>query len=116
MKTPNWKPQTICTQDGYTIVLSFEAEDTDARTHFTGEYPNCGWTEEQYEPIKNFYWFVAKVTAFKGSIEAGSAYLGGNAYSCLKEVLKGEGGLLGGYFPQLMKEAIEEANKALFNF
>ena len=109
MKTPNWQEQTICKRDGFTIKLSFEEEHEDAREHFIGF---CGWSEEEYKPITSYYWFCAKVTAYKGTIECGSAYLGGNAYKSLRDALgtNPEENGLGGYMPQLIDEAIEEAH------
>jgi hypothetical protein len=58
---------------------------------------------------------TAKVTAYKGVIECGSAYLGGNAHKTLREVLGSntEEDGLGGYMPQLIEEAIEEAHTNL---
>lgn len=112
MKTPYWLVQTICTQEGFTLKLSFEKEDMDPRDHFLNV---CGWSKEQYSEVKNLYWFTAKVTAYKGKIECGSAYLGGNAYKTLKEVLGDnpqETGL-SGYMPQLIEEAIDDAKENL---
>jgi len=112
MKTPDWKEQTICKRDGFTIKLSFEEEHQDAKTHFISE---CGWSEAEYKPIAPYYWFCAKVTAYKGVIECGSAYMGGNAYKNLKQVLGYNPELngLSGYMPQLIDDAIEEAHKNL---
>ena len=109
MKTPNWQEQTICKRDGFKIVLSFEDEDQDPKKHFIDF---CGWSEDDYKPIANYYWFCAKVTAFKGKIECSSAYLGCNAYKNLKDVLGAnpEESGLSGYMPQLIDEAIEQAH------
>lgn len=109
MRTPNWQDQTICKRDGFKIILSFKDEYQDAKTHFINE---CGWPDEDYKPIANYYWFCAKVTAYKGIIECGSAYLGGNAYKNLKDALgtNPEENGLGGYMPQLIDEAIEQAH------
>jgi hypothetical protein len=109
MKTPDWQEQTICKRDGFNIKLSFLAEDVSPRYHYTVE---CGWSEDDFEDLDtNFYWFTAKVTAYKGSIECGSTCLGGNAYKNLKEALgtNPEENGLGGYMPQLIAEAIENA-------
>jgi hypothetical protein len=112
MNTPNWQEQTICKRDGFTIKLSFEEEHEDAKSHFIDF---CEWAEEDYKPISKYYWFIAKVTAYKGVIECGSAYLGGNAYKNLKQVLGNnpEEDGLGGYMPQLIEEAIERAHSNL---
>lgn len=109
MKIPDWQERTICKRDWFKIVLSFEAEDEDPKTHFIA---SCGWSEDEYKPIANYYWFCAKITAYKGVIECGSAYLGGNAYKTLGEVLgtNPEETGLSGYMPQLIDEAIEAAH------
>ncbi len=75
----------------------------------------CGWSKDQYYEIRNLFWFTAKVTAYMGKIECGSAYLGGNAYKTLKEVLGDnpqETGL-SGYMSQLIEEAIDDAKANL---
>ncbi len=107
MKTPIWKSETIHKDDDFTYVLSFEEEFIDPHYHFTVE---CKWEEEQYSNIKNFYWFCSKITAYKGKIECGSAYLGGNCYKDKKDVMgAGLDTMLGGYAPQMIEEAREEA-------
>ena len=112
MKTPYWIDQTICTQEGFIIKLLFEKEDIDPKEHFLNV---CGWSKEQYLGVKNLYWFTAKVTAYIGRLECGVAYLGGNAYETLEEVLGDnpqETGL-SGYMPQLIEEAIDDAKANL---
>lgn len=116
MKTPVWQDQILATVDGFKMVLSFESEDhIDPRNHFINE---CEWTPEQYLEVKNFYWFTAKITAFKGSIACGSAYLGANCYKNLKGVMSHGGNgeiscVLGGYAPQMIDEALEDAKRNL---
>ena len=112
MKPPDWQQQTICRRDGFKIVLSFEYEDEDSKKHFIDF---CGLSEEEYKPIANYYWFCAKVTAFKGKIECASVYLGGNAYKTLMDALgtNPEETGLSGYMPQLIDELIEEAHTNL---
>lgn len=108
MKTPSWKNQNLGIYNGFRIELHFHAEDQCMRDHFINM---CEWSEDEYKPIKNFYWFVAEVVAFKGSINCGSAFLGGNCYKNLKDVMQ-DGkpeNVLGGYLPQMIEEAIEEA-------
>lgn len=112
MKIPNWQEQTICKREGFTLKLSFLEEDMNSHYYFITE---CGWSKEDYKTIAAYYWFTAKVTAYKGVIECGSAYIGGNAYKNLKEVLSDnpeENGLCG-YIPQLIDEAIEDAHTNL---
>ena len=112
MKTPTWKDQPITTIDGFKLILSFEPDnDIDPRHHFTTE---CGWTTAEYNTIKDYYFFTAKVTAYKGSIECGSAYLGACCYKNLKDVMHTNiENVLGGYAPQMCEEAVTEAKEAL---
>lgn len=115
MKTPTFQDQNLGTFEGFKVVLSFEEEHLNAKDHFMGE---CGWSKEEYSSIKNYYWFTAKVTAYKGSIECGSAYLGACCHENLKSIMnplgcKSLGHVLGGYAPQMIEEAIEEAKAAL---
>jgi hypothetical protein len=103
MRTPNWKEVKLKSSVGFDITLSFQEEDSDARHEFID---GCGWTSEEYATIKNHYWFCVKVAASVGGVEFGTSYLGGNAYTSLKEVIDTE---LGGYLPQLIDEAVDEA-------
>lgn len=110
-KVPVMAERKVAEQDGFTITLSFEDEDMNMRDHFVNQ---CEWTEEQYNEIKKYYWFVAKVTAYKGTIKCGCAFLGGCCYKTLKDVLGSDiNTMLGGYMPQLIEEAVEDANKAM---
>ena len=112
-KTPIWAERKVAEQDGFTITLSFEDEDMNMRDHFIND---CGWPADQFNEIKNYYWFTAKVTAYKGTIKCGCTYLGACCYKTLKDVLGSDTStMLGGYLPQLIEEAIEEANEALAN-
>lgn len=112
MKTPDWKPQNIGIIDGFKIVLDFEKEHMCPKSHFVNE---CGWSDDEYNEIKNYYWFSAKVITYKGVIECGSAYLGGCCHKNLKCVMgdKKLENILGGYLPQLIEEAIDEAKASL---
>jgi len=117
MKTPNWKPVTLAIKDGFKIVLEFEEEiDLNPKKHFIED---CGWPSIEYSTISNFYWFVAKITAYKGVIECGSSYLGACCYQNKKDVVNPiKGGFkldncLGGYAPQMVEEAVEEAKRNL---
>lgn len=112
MSNQLWKPKVIGEFSGFTIVLSFEPEHMNMRNHFINE---CEWSEEQFNEIKNFKWFIAKVTAYKGSIECGSTYLGGNCDKSLKDVM-GDGkveNILSGYMPQMIEDVVQEAEAAL---
>ena len=116
MRNPQWKERRICEKDGFDIVLSFEDEIMCPKNHFMTE---CGWDQEQYNEVSDYYWFIAVITAYKGSINCGSSSLGGNCYKSLKCVLQSSRGgydprdILSGYFPQLVEEAIEDANTNL---
>jgi hypothetical protein len=103
MGTPNWKEVKLESIDGFDITLSFEKECIVARSYFVND---CAWTSEEYDDIKGRYWFCAKVAASVGGVEFGSRYVGHNVYRSLKDVIDTE---LGGYLPQLIAEAVEEA-------
>ena len=114
MRAPTWKPVKLGTFEGFEVELSFEEEDESPRKHFIDF---CGWTKEEYSKISNCYWFCVKITAYKGTIECGTVYLGGNCYANLKEVLgdykNNIDTLLSGYGLQLIEEATTEAKEAL---
>lgn len=114
MKTPQFNDQLIYKDSEFSYMLSFEEEYLNSREHFIED---CGWTLEEYKNVIGQYWFVAKVTAFKGSIECGSAYLGGCCYKNLKEIMQDgtPDKILSGYAPQMIEEAKEEALRNLSN-
>lgn len=107
MKNPNWRPVQLTEKDGFKLVLSFEEEDHSAKYHFINE---CEWSKDDYKSIKNFYWFCAKVTAFKGKIECGTDYLGACCHKSKKDIIETN---LGGYLPQMIDAAIDEARQNL---
>lgn len=112
MKTPQFKPQNLGTKEGFKLFLEFEPEYLDPMDHFVGE---CGWSEEEYNSIKNFYWFSAKVVAYKGKVEAGCDHLGACCHKSLKDIMA-DGNIekaLGGYLPQMIEAAIEDAKQNL---
>lgn len=112
MKTPNWKDETICVRDGFTVVLSFSEEIECPKRHFID---CCGWTEDDYRSIRDFYWFNAEIQAFKGRTLCATSYLGANAYRNKKEVMANGHieDMLSGYMPQEIEEVIEEAHAEL---
>jgi len=107
-----WQDQTICNKDGFKIVLSFEDEIQTMRDHFIND---CGWSVEQVKELKGYKFFTAKVTAYKGKIECGIAYLGACCHKDLKDVMQGGNieNMLGGYMPQMIDEAIQDARQNL---
>ena len=108
MSFPYWQDQKICNKDGFKIVLSFEEDDRTMIDHFKND---CEWDNDQLKSLKGFKFFSAKVTAYKGVIECGSSYLGACCHKNLKDVLQDGNveNMLGGYMPQMIEEAIEEA-------
>lgn len=122
MKTPDWLPVDLGSVDGFKFVLSFEPEDMSMKDHFINQ---CGWSLDDYKSIENNYWFCAKVTAYKGKIACGDAYLGGNCYKNKKEVLSdfkltndspiwdNVQTLLSGYGAQMIQDAMLEAKQNL---
>ena len=107
MRTPTWKPLKLNSVGPFELEVEFLPEDTDPKSDFIG---NCGWTEEEYKRIRNFYWFCAKVTASLDGRELGSSYLGLCCHPNKQSVLKS---YLGGYLPQMIREATEEATEEL---
>ena len=109
MKTPNLKDVLLTKEGSISYVLSFEEEYEEAYNHFVGK---CGFDQDEWESIKDCYWFCAKVEAkLPTGLVIGTAYLGGNAYASKAEVL-GNGELddiLSGYAPQMVDEAKQEA-------
>lgn len=90
-------------QDGFILCFEAEEEDISMRHHFIKE---CGWSEKEYRKIRGFSWFCAKVSAWKGGIEMGTAYLGCCCYKTAEEfytTYKDD------YFKDLVAEAIAEA-------
>lgn len=112
MKIPLWKPRLVETYKNFNIILDFLEDDKNPRDHFINE---CRWTKEQYNKIKNNYFFCACIEVYKGNVLCGSSYLGACCYKNLDEVLgdKTEETILSGYYKQLRDEAIEEAEKRL---
>lgn len=107
MISPNWKPVNLPMKDGFKLVLSFEPEHICAKEHFIND---CEWSESDYEGIKNYYMFIAVVTAYKGTIKAGDDALAGCCHSSKKDVIDSE---IGGYLPQMIDKAIGEAKENL---
>ena len=114
MLAPDWQEQVLLTtKDGIKMILSFEEEYyLNPETHFKRE---CGFSDAQYEEIEDFYWFCAKITAYRAGLELGNAYLGACCYKDLQEVLGngGIGSVLSGYGPQMVEEALEEARSTI---
>ena len=107
MKTPDWTPVKLPDSGPFQIELSFEPDDMDPESHFIGQ---CGWSDEEYDTIKNYNWFSAKVAASFDGKEMGAAWMGGCCHPGKRHVLGSE---LGGYLPQMVEEAVEGAAEEL---
>ena len=103
MRTPEWESVKLGRIKGFNLFLSFEQDHQDPEDHFKSV---CGWDDEQYKEIKNYFFFTAKVEAYKGKILASEVYLGACCHQSKKDVLASE---LGGYLPQMIDEAIQDA-------
>jgi len=103
MKTPEWQSVKLDKSKGFNILLTFEPDPIDPEDHFRND---CGWTDEEYEEIQNFYFFTAKVEAYKGQVLAGESYLRACCYKDKEGALKGK---LSGYLPQIIDEAVQDA-------
>ena len=91
-------------QDGYEITIEFlPGEDVDMKHHFMNE---CGMSRHHFNKIRDFVWFTTKVTAWKDGIALGDNYLGCCCHESYEEAVQTE---IGGYLPQMIDEAIQEA-------
>ena len=109
MKTPDWKTVELPAREGFQVSLEFYPEDhLSPREHFISE---CGWSDEEYKPISNFYWFSACVSVCKAGVELGTNHLGGCCHKNKADAMEGEG--LSGYLPQMIDEAMCDARPAL---
>lgn len=95
-------------RDGFIICFTAEREeDVTARQYFIQQ---CGWTAAQFHKIADCYWFSAKVSAWRGGVELGAAYLGCCCYETIEEFFaKPDAEDM--YFKQMMEGAIAEAKR-----
>jgi len=96
------------TIDGFDIVCAVTPEDTHPRDSFD-ETP-----EDMAEMCRKIDlglldWFVVRVQAYRCGVLLGESYLGGNLYNNAREFVTESGG----YYDDLIFEAIGEANKTL---
>jgi hypothetical protein len=82
----------------------FEAVDEpiSMRYHFISE---CGWSEKEYNRIRNFAWFCARVSIWRDGEELHCEYLGACSYRTEKQfytTYKGE------YFADMVRECANE--------
>ena len=112
MKTPNWKPELLTTIKGIDYTLHFKPEyNISAKEHFMGD---CDWSLDQYEAIKNCYWFSATLQATKNGIELANEYLGGNCYKNKIDVMRNNlADTLSGYAIDMINECRPQAEKEL---
>lgn len=96
----------ILEKDGFIICFEAIREDMSSRQHFVNE---CGWTQQEFEKVRNFYFFSARVTAWKDGKELGAAYLGACSYRRLSDFYTK---YKNDYCMDLANEAIDEAKKA----
>lgn len=97
-------------KDGFIICFTAEPEtDIPMRTHFVKE---CGWTEEAFRGLRGMQWFSAKVSAWKDGRELSAVYLGCCCYKTIAEFYTTYN-CDGGYFPQMVNEAIGDAKARL---
>ena len=89
-------------------VFCFEAEDEDISMHhhFIHE---CGWSEKEYNRIRNYAWFCARVSVWKDGEELAHDYLGACCYKTEKQfytTYKGD------YFADMVRECASETKDA----
>ena len=96
----------IETREGFDIYFTPESEDMTAREHFIDE---CGWTEKQFDKIRNYDFFCAHVEAERAGIVLGEAYLGCCCELQFRDFWEREGD----YFDSMVDEAITAAKQKL---
>lgn len=88
------------------FVVCFDAidEDQSARDHFIRV---CGWTPEQFRPIKDYPFFTAKVSVWRDGEELASDYLGACSYKTESEFYTR---YRSDYFADMVGTCVSEAN------
>lgn len=104
-------PRPVLTFQGGAYVVMFTAldEDMSARKHFMHE---CGWTEREFNRIRDFAWFNAHVALFsvaKGGAPLADAYLGA---CCYKTEAEFHTRFAGDYFADMVHECAKETDNA----
>ena len=87
----------------YTVCFEAEAEDISIRRHFIKE---CGWTEAQFRPIKDYPFFSAKVSIWLDGEEIATDYLGACCYKTEEEFYKR---YASDYFADMVRACVDEA-------
>lgn len=105
MTNMTYMTRYIKTVDGFGILFESEPECISPRQHFIKE---CGWTESQYQKIKNYEWFSARVSAWKNGEELASTYLGACCYKTVEEFYTT---YHDDYFADMVREVIVEAKR-----
>ena len=89
MKTPNWVPIILRISDNLKLKISFLPEDINGKSYFMGD---CGWTETQYNTIKDYYFFTCKYELLMNDISLDFCeYIGAMCYKNKKDFLQFEG-------------------------
>jgi hypothetical protein len=96
------------TVNGFDIVCSTTYEDTHPRDLFDDTVDDIGEMCRKID-LGLLDWFVVRVQAYKEGVLLGEAYLGGNLYDNRQDFVTESGG----YYQDLMGEAINEAKSKL---
>jgi hypothetical protein len=93
----------VVEKDGYIICFSASDEDLDMEHHFVND---CGWSKREFRSIEAYCWFVARVSAWKGGVELGTAFMGCCCHEFLADFYGKENM---DQFMELANEAVEDA-------
>jgi hypothetical protein len=96
----------IATKGDYIITFEAEPEHIGMRHHFIKE---CAWSEKDYRKLRDSRpaWFCAKIAVWYDGQEIGTSYLGCCCYDTEEQFWRSSD-----YIPQMIDEAVEEADKA----
>lgn len=86
----------------YVVCFDAEDEDRSARYHFVTE---CGWTEKEFNRIRHYPFFCAKVSIWKDGEEVAVDYLGACSYKTEKEFYTK---CVGDYFADMVQECANQ--------
>lgn len=94
-------------QGGFIICFEALPEDRSMREHFIGE---CGWSEKEFNRIRKYAWFTAKVSAWQDGEEIASDYLGA---CCYKKESEFYTKYADDYFKQMVDTVVKKAQTHL---
>jgi hypothetical protein len=76
----------------YVVMFNALPEEQDARNHFIEE---CGWSEERFDEIQLYDWFMAEVSIWLDAERVAVDYLGACCYEQSSDFIKQADGYFG---------------------